>query len=464
MTPNRAGTRFTSRTTSLVMLLAVALALAAGGANAGDAGESVYAGMPEPDAFAAPVGVAAETGPTDANYQISAAKITLKAGKYALSRFDGANKLLKQRTVSFATAVRFRAANEPVLIDGQLFTLIDGGTWQGWHVATPDVVPTSPTAFAQPRNVLLAQTSHKGFRFHAAGRIQTHRVATLSTAAMSETTKEAFFGSKKHYLMSSGPLAGRWVAKSASASLQPATSSGVTVSAPLVTWKTLVLVYREIDVTYKRSDGTDYRLRARMSDYMYDLALSSVRRTVQTVHKWSGSMAALDMDVVDVPHPVTSLTPLGSGYWVGPAAVKPDLDEYAPAGRYDSIVVIFLPKDAAGVVIPVPGWGLTLKPGAWANGAGFSSVKTPLENWWWTDVTYPEEVFVHEWMHQVLGFHETTGHTDLGLHDDAIYGYAKVDGTYKAWLSDVMQGLVTAGTTRLGMDAAAWGAGKPTLP
>lgn len=444
-------------------MLALCVVSVAGGTPA-TMGNALDAGMPAPEAFADPIGVAAADGTTDATYQIGAAKIILKAGKHTLSRFDAANKLLKQRTVSFSTTVRFRAANEPVLIGGKAFTRIDSGTWQGWHLATPDVAPTSVIAYPGPRNVVLAKASHKGLRFHAAGRITTQRVMTLYAAQTFQATREAFFGTRKHFLMSSGPLAGRWVAKSASAKLQAASSSASTVSAPLVTWKTLVLVYREIDVTYKRADGTDYRLQARMSDYMYDLALSSVRRTVTTVQKWSGTMAALDLDIVDVPHPLTSLDPLGSGYWVGPTAVRPDLDQYAPAGRYDSVVVIFLPKDAAGVVIPVPGWGLSLKPGAWANGAGYSSVKTPLENWWWTDVTYPEEVFVHEWMHQVLGFHQSTGHTDVDLHDDAVYGYAKVDGTFKAWLSDVMQGRVASGATHLGMDAAAWQSGTPTLP
>jgi hypothetical protein len=112
----------------------------------------------------------------------------------------------------------------------------------------------------------------------------------------------------------------------------------------------------------------------------------------------------------------------------------------------------------------VPGWGLTVGPGPWSNGAGFSSVKTPLENWWWTDATYPEEVFIHEWMHQVLFFHETTGQTNVDLHSEAQYGYVKVDGTWKEWLSDVMQGTVRSGNGYLGMDAAAWQAGTPTRP
>jgi hypothetical protein len=455
------------RSTPFVLLLAVALVFGVGGARGNSLDESLYAAMPAPEEFADPGARTAPDGALEAPYELSRATIRFRAGSYSLYRFSQANTLLRQRTVRFSTAVRYRATAEPVRIGNRWFTRIKGGPWMGWHVATAAATPTSLTTFAQPQSVQLPKASHAGLRFYAKGRITTRRVATLSAPETYQASKAATFAGREYLLLASGPLAGRWVAKSAIAVQQIANSDGGSTTSstqPLVTWKTLVLMYRETDVTFKRADGSNYRLRARMSDFMYDLALKTVRRTVGTVNAWSGKMAALDMKIVDVPNAVTSVAPFGGGYWVGPQNVKPDLDRYAPTGSYDSIVIIFPPKDANGVVLPVPAWGLTVAPGPWANGAGFTSLKTPLENWWWTDATYPEEVFIHEWMHQVLFFHETTGYTNLNLQHEAQYGYTKTNGTWKAWLSDVMQGKVRDGTRLLGINADAWRAGKPTRP
>lgn len=230
---------------------------------------------------------------------------------------------------------------------------------------------------------------------------------------------------------------------------------------PAATWKGVVLVYRETDVTFTRADGTDYRLQARMGNAMHDLVLDTVDRYRRSVRSWSGGLAAIQLDVVDVPHPITELDSLGSGYWVGPHALEADIDQYAPTGSYDSIFVVWQSKDAAGEIIPVGGWGLTLPPGSWANNAGYSSVITPSEMWWWTNSSAPEEVFIHEWMHQVVYWNEQSSGFDFDLHAGRSYGYDDADGTWKRWLSDVMQGRVREGANYVGVNAEMWAAGSP---
>ncbi|HSH21613.1 MAG TPA: hypothetical protein VK992_03220 [Candidatus Caenarcaniphilales bacterium] len=459
----------------IVVLLALSVVFGVSGAGAAASSERLYAGMPTPEAFADPADRdTASTAWGATTYDLSRTTIRFRAGSYNFYRFTDGGKLLRQRTIRFSYAVGYRAAAQPELIGNRWFTRITGGRYLGWHVATPEAQPSSVTKFDAPKNIQLAATSYSGVRFYANGWITTRRIARLYTAQTVEATKRATFSGRQYVFLSSGPLAGRWVAQAATAEVEPTPTTGTTGSgdgststgetSPKVTWNTLVLVYRETDVTFTRPDGSSYRLRARMSDYMYDLGLNAVRRTVGSVKNWSGSMANLDMQIVDVPHPLTAVDPLGSGYWVSPRAVRPDLDTYAPAGRFDSIIVLFQPKDADGVAIPIPGWGLTVPNGPWANGAGFSSVKAPLENWWWTDTPYPEEVFIHEWMHQVLFYHLNTGETDVDLHAAENYGYTKVSGTWKAWLADVMQGRVQDGGRYLGMEADAWAAGKPTAP
>jgi hypothetical protein len=300
-------------------------------------------------------------------------------------------------------------------------------------------------------------------------RVSVRRSATLDAAATYSVSQQATFGTRTFFYLTSGPLASRWVAKSSAVTLVTQSTSNtstgtITPTQPPATWKAILLIYRETDVTFTRSDGSTYRLRARMSDSMYDLSRSVVNKFVNSASGWSDSYAGVNMTVVDVPVPLTRLDTLGSGYWVGPKSVRPEMDQYAPAGKYDSIFVLWQNKDSAGVSVPVGGWGLTLPPGSWANGAGYSSIYTPKEAWWWTNDQYPQEVFVHEWMHQVLFFHENAGRLKLDLHSEAKYGYTKVDGSYKAWLSDVMRGRVKDGSTLLGVNYKTWRAGVPTNP
>ena len=111
--------------------------------------------------------------------------------------------------------------------------------------------------------------------------------------------------------------------------------------------------------------------------------------------------------------------------------------------------------------VPVGGWGLTLPPGSWANGAGYSSVIAPLAEWWWTGSDVPQEVFVHEWMHQVIFWHENNDRMRLDLHSGAQYGYGSSGGTWKGWLSDVMRGRVRDGDSYLGVKPDLWAVGTP---
>jgi hypothetical protein len=86
------------------------------------------------------------------------------------------------------------------------------------------------------------------------------------------------------------------------------------------------------------------------------------------------------------------------------------------------------------------------------------------DQWWLTNSSTPEEVFVHEWMHQVVFFHERFQRTNIDLHAGERYGYAETNGSWKPWLVDVMQGKVRDGNRLIGISKDIWAAGKPTAP
>jgi hypothetical protein len=233
-----------------------------------------------------------------------------------------------------------------------------------------------------------------------------------------------------------------------------------------VSWKTLVLVYRDSDVSYEASDGSVRRFRSHISDADMALQLSAVRGIGPTVASWSGGRGTLDVDIVEVDRPLDHVDRLVSGeYWYGPSSAGPDLDRFAPPGRYDSVITIWQAWDANGAALDTNGWGLTVPPGPWANGAGYSSVLVPRERWWITGRAHPAEVFVHEWLHQSLGFFAARGYRDLpDLHKGADYGYHDDAGSWRHWYEDVLTGQVPVKGGTTGLSTSIWRSGRPTQP
>jgi hypothetical protein len=227
----------------------------------------------------------------------------------------------------------------------------------------------------------------------------------------------------------------------------------------------LVLVYRTADLTYT-ADGVTQRFTSSITDGELRAALAAVANMPPTVRTWSGGAAAVAYEVQQVPHPMTTLTPYAGGYWVSPDNVHADIDTYAPDGTYDSILVLWKSWNERGQTVPVPGWGMTLRPGPWANGAGYTTVFIPPASWWWNGST-PSEVFIHEWMHQAVHFYRAHGHPSIPSPDDAPqYGYTTdASGAWGRWLSDLMTGRVVDSTgAKLGISPAIWSLGKPTQP
>jgi hypothetical protein len=434
--------------------------------------EAAYAAeYPEPEAYIAPADplLADAQAYDSASFTLSDSIVRFKAGTYNLWRIDvDTGQILKKRKVSFSTRVNFRTHHNLVKFGSYFYTQLLSGTWSGWYVRANNNAPgSSLTSFSDVRQVRMAKGTHTGVRFYNKTRVTVRRSATLDAADTFDVSRRAEFNNKVWFFVTSGPLAQRWVKRSSAVKLVSTTdsSSPSTSAGPPATWKGLLMIYRDTDVTFTRSDGSTYRLRARMSDKMYNLALDVVGRFVKSVGGWSDDYAAMDLKIVNVPRTLDRLEQLSNGkYWVGPKSVKSDMDKYAPSGTYDSIIVLWEAKDSKGVIVPVGGWGLALPPGSWANGAGYASIHTPTEMWWWTDSKHPQEVFVHEWMHQVLFFHEAAKRIKLDLHSEAKYGYKSDNGSFKSWHSDVMRGRVWDGSKYIGVNYEMWRAGTPTRP
>jgi hypothetical protein len=391
-------------------------------------------------------------------------------GRQTLYRINATTgQIVRQRRVDFGAASTYRSRETVRTFGGRPYIKLTRGPYRGWWVNAPTDDPASSQKLSETSKVRIRGGDRFGVRFYANGTVKTRRAINLSSAATYAASRRAKFFGRTFFYVTEGPFANRWVssrvAKLVSGTIaQTSPDPTPTSTAPAATWKTAVLIYRETDVTFTRSNGSTYRLQTTMSATMRDLVGDVIRRYRNSVSSWSDGLAAVDLDVIDVPHAITSLNKLNGAYWVGPDAVENDLDRYAPTGTYDSIIVVWDAKDDNGVVVPVAAWGLSLAPGWWANGAGYTSLITPTSMTWWTQSPVPQDVFVHEWLHQAIFFHENAGRMRLDLHTAEQYGYTDYQGTWKSWYSDVMRGLVRDGGGYIGISREIWAAGTPRNP
>lgn len=391
-------------------------------------------------------------------------------GRQTLYRINvTTGQIVRQRRVDFGAASTYRSRETVRTFGGRPYIKLTGGPYRGWWVNAPTAHPTSSQKLSDTSKVRIRGGDRFGVRFYADGKVKTRRAINLSSAATYAASRRATFFGRTYFYVAEGPFANRWVssrvAKLVSGSLaQTSPDPTPTSTAPAATWRTAVLIYPETDVTFTRPDGSAYRLQTNMSGTMRGLVGDVIHRYRDSVGAWSDGLAAVDLDIIDVPHAVPSLNRLGDAYWVGPDAVESDLDRYAPTGTYDSVIVVWDATDDSGVTVPVAAWGLSMAPGWWANGAGYTSLITPASMTWWTQSPVPQDVFVHEWLHQVIYFHEDAGRMKLDLHAAEQYGYTDYNGTWKSWYADVMRGLVHDGSRYLGLSREIWAAGTPRTP
>jgi hypothetical protein len=138
--------------------------------------------------------------------------------------------------------------------------------------------------------------------------------------------------------------------------------------------------------------------------------------------------------------------------WI--ADVRADLDEQAPNGKYDSIVV-YAPNGGGA-----PNCGGS--PSASSNYATFAYVIPRGAAAWGDQYNDVYDAVIHEWMHGVIGFYESKPGVGPvpAIDSAATYGYSR-DPTlgWKVFLGDVLNRKVKVGGALQGLGDPAWNYG-----
>jgi len=224
-------------------------------------------------------------------------------------------------------------------------------------------------------------------------------------------------------------------------------------------WRALLLVYPNTDVTYVDSDGTTRHLVTSRPLAERLKALRAFYQYASFAHDYSDGEALVQYGVIHVERPISSLTAMGDRvYWVSPSDTQIELDQYAPQGKYDSILVHwkFCSQDFSQC-IPSGGWGLSLlEPTIWAHGATYAIVENG-PDWWWNSPTIGE-VWLHEWLHGVCGYYRSLGYTMPGGDSDGGSSHGYTDNA--AFYRDLMRGRVLEDGVYTGISPEAWRTGS----
>jgi hypothetical protein len=229
-------------------------------------------------------------------------------------------------------------------------------------------------------------------------------------------------------------------------------------------WKVLWLNYSETDVTIERG-GSSRRYTVSQSDADKNIIASMPDKFTSYIERSADNNVHIAVDYVCPSDPIKSVTKLSAdNYWVSAADVKSDIDKYAPTGKYDSIIV-----SARIDGIPRNYWGMAQGMSELSNGAGYSFVAflDGDADWYMTatsDNPYPEEVYVHEWLHQLESFYRDKGYEFPGIDeaDTAAYGYIRANSIgYNGWhifYADIMSGKVYNKVTKkyIGITSEMW--------
>ena len=209
-------------------------------------------------------------------------------------------------------------------------------------------------------------------------------------------------------------------------------------------WKFLCLLFDKTDV--------NVNVNGKMKNYNLSLYRSDkedmrdcIKRFQDSMYELSKGKIKVDCDIVEIEEPIKSMSyDSGNGYYVSPYDVKDVIDKYIQTGKYDHIFIAFRTGIInSGDEIPVNDWiGLG---GMEYRNIGFSNIRLPNEgaNYIYKyDIRinkFPEEVYVHEFLHTLERNAEEYGYTRPELHSSGLYGYTN-QSLYglKQWYADYM--------------------------
>lgn len=208
-------------------------------------------------------------------------------------------------------------------------------------------------------------------------------------------------------------------------------------------WNMVCFIFKNVDVVIEK-DGQEQELKFSMSNEDVQTMKDNMLRLEKALPELSDGKITMDYQVIEIDEPITSVSyDEEHGYYVDPVDVKELIDSFIKQSDYDHIFAAVRLGDMIDE-IPVYDWiGLG---GMDYYGIGFSNIRLPND----TSKSYaykynshvnifPEEVFLHEFLHSLERNLTECGYDIPALHDNQKYGYENQQLIgLKNWYKDYM--------------------------
>ena len=215
-------------------------------------------------------------------------------------------------------------------------------------------------------------------------------------------------------------------------------------------WNVACFMMQNIEVNAK-VNGKEKNVKLKMTDSDINDITANIQRLPESMKELSNGKVIMNCDVISISDPVTTISyDEENEYYLDPKDVKNAIQKYLDKKEYDYIYIIArlgnLNEDNNTVL--VHDWiGLG---GMDYYGIGFSNIRLPdTENSYVYKYdtrinTFPEEVFIHEFLHTLERNEKDYGNTNLtSLHNYEQYGYKRDDlQGLKDWYKAYMQNTV----------------------
>lgn len=228
------------------------------------------------------------------------------------------------------------------------------------------------------------------------------------------------------------------------------------------TWNFVCFIFKNLDVNLQEN-GANKQYKISMSQNDISLAKENMKRFKNTCEELSRNKMQVNYDIIEIDTPITSISyDEKNAYYINPTDIEAIIEPYMQKKEYDHIyAVVRLGDLAKNIEIPVNDWiGLG---GMDYHNIGFSNIRFP------NDATsymyrydasinqFPEEVFLHEFLHSLERNLTEYGYEIPALHDNEKYGYKSEKLiSLKNWYKDYMQKNINANGTKIGLDDVAY--------
>lgn len=222
-------------------------------------------------------------------------------------------------------------------------------------------------------------------------------------------------------------------------------------------WNMACFIFPNIDVNVN-VNGKNEHVKLQMSDSDIATIETNLPRYKASIKEISNNQMSLNYETYIINNPINRLSyDTDNGYYVSASDVYGYINSYVEQKEYDYIYIVFRMADKQkGEDVLVSDWiGLG---GMDYMGIGFSNIRMPddrnnLVYEFNSNInTFPEEVFIHEFLHTLERDAKECGYDIPDLHDYAKYGYSehKTEGL-KSWYYAYMNREINYNGTKIGL-------------